>query len=69
MKKFNRTFVTANGLMVDDCIKVAGIMYRIHTLYRVDKEIIIQFYNVRRPILTGALTVNKNTLMKIWNQK
>lgn len=69
MKKFKSTFVKASDLMVDDHIKVAGVMYRIHTLYRVHNEVIIQFHNIRRPILTGALTVHKNTLMKIWNQK
>lgn len=69
MKNFKKNYVQARDLQVDDHIKVAGILYRINQCWLVHDEVIIQVYNVRRPLFTGALTLNKKTLMKIWNQK
>jgi hypothetical protein len=55
--------------MTDDHIKVAGVLYRVTRIEQIGSAYIIQFHNMRRPIIEGLLTLEKNTLMKIWNQK
>lgn len=69
MKGFKKTVMTIDNLEVDDHIKVAGVLYRVSKIESIGTAHIIHFYNVRRPILTGLLTLETNTLMHVWNQK
>lgn len=69
MKKFEKTVMIVNNLEIDDHIKIAGVLYRISMIQKIGDMYTISFYNARRPVLEGLLTVNSNTLMHIWNQK
>jgi hypothetical protein len=69
MKKFDKTVMIVNNIEVDDHLKIAGVLYRVSMIQKIGDSYTIAFYNVRRPILEGLLTVADNTLMHIWNQK
>lgn len=69
MKNYKKTVMIADNLMIDDHIKVAGVMYRIFQIEKIGDSYVIHFKNVRRPIIEGLLTLETNTLVKIWNQK
>ena len=69
MKNFRRVIIKTEDLTIDDHIKVAGVLYRVHQIEKIGDSYLIQFHNVRRPKINGHLTFEKNTLMKIWNQK
>jgi hypothetical protein len=69
MKGYKKTTLKVEDLIVDDYFKVAGVLYRVHKIEPIGTAYLIQFHNARRPRITGHLTFNKNTLMKIWNQK
>lgn len=68
MKKYKKSFVKVEDVMIDDYIKIAGLMYRVETIIHLDKKYKIHFYSVVNRKYTGTLTFRKNTLMKIWNQ-
>ena len=69
MKNFRKVIIKTEDLTVHDHIKVAGVLYRVHQIEKIGNGYLIQFHNVRRPKIIGLLTFEKNTLMKIWNQK
>ncbi len=69
MKSYKRTVMIIDNLEIDDHIKLAGVMYRVTRIEKIGTAYVIQFHNVRRPILVGVLTLETNTLMHIWNQK
>lgn len=69
MKGFKKSFIKVEDLQSDDFIKVAGILYRVNRIEIIGDAYLIQFRNVRRPLVPGLLTFEKNTLMTIWNQK
>lgn len=69
MKNFRKAFVKVEDLIVDDRLKVAGVLYRITKIETIGNGHVIQFRNVRRPIIYGHLTFETNTLLKIWTQK
>jgi hypothetical protein len=68
MKNYKKTYVKVEDVMIDDHIKIAGLMYRVETIVHIDKKYKIYFYSVVNRKYTGTLTFRKNTLMKIWNQ-
>jgi hypothetical protein len=45
------------------------VLYRVNQIEQIGDRYLIQFHNMRRPMIQGHLTLTKNTLMKIWNQK
>lgn len=69
MKSYKRTVMIIDNVEIDDHVKLAGVMYRITRIEKIGTAYILQFQNVRRPILVGVLTLETNTLMHIWNQK
>jgi hypothetical protein len=69
MKNFRKTVVKAEDLIVDDHIKVAGVLYRITVITKHDRSRTITANNLFRPKIEILLTVDRNTLMNIWNQK
>jgi hypothetical protein len=69
MKKFKKTVMIVDNIMIDDHLKVAGLLYRVHQIEKIGESYIIHFYNVRRPRIEGMLTLETNTLIHIWNQK
>jgi hypothetical protein len=69
MNGYKRTVMTIDNVTIDDHIKVSGVLYRITAIEKIGTAYLIQFQNVRRPILNGMLTLETNTLMHIWNQK
>jgi len=69
MKSYKRTVMIIDNVEIDDHIKLAGVMYRITQIEKIGTAYVIQFHNVRRPILLGVLTLETNTLMHVWNQK
>jgi len=69
MKNYKSSTTVSQNLEIDDHIKVAGVLYRITKIEPIGSAYLIHFHNVRRPKLQGLLTLDSNTLMKIWNQK
>jgi hypothetical protein len=69
MKNFKQTTIVIQNLMVDDYVKVAGVLYRVHQIEMIGDAYIIQLHNARRPKIQALMTLESNTLMKIWNQK
>lgn len=57
--------IKVEDLKIFDDFKVAGVMYRVDQIEMIGNVYMIQFHNVRRPVLDGLLTVESNTLMKI----
>lgn len=70
MKKFKRSIVKSEDLIVDDHIKVGGLLYRIDMILPgpIDTSVVYA-HNVRRPRVRIIITFEKNTLLHIWNQK
>lgn len=69
MKHYEKTVMIVDNLEIDDHIKVAGVLYRVTRIEKIGTAYVLQFHNVRRPILVGVLTLETNTLMHVWNQK
>jgi hypothetical protein len=69
MKGYKKNYTKVEDLMIDDCIKVAGLTYRVNQIEKIGTAYLIQFHSIFRPKITGILTFEKNTLMTIWNQK
>lgn len=69
MKNYKKTAMIVNNIMIDDHIKVAGVLYRIHQIEKIGESYVLRFHNVRRPIIEGLLTFGPNTLVHVWNQK
>lgn len=70
MKNFRKTVVKAEDLIVDDHIKVAGVLYRITIITKSgERHYTVTANNLFRPKIEILLTLDKNTLMNIWNQK
>jgi hypothetical protein len=67
-KKYKKTYVKVEDIMIDDYIKIAGLMYRVDGITHIEKKYKISFYSVVNRTYRGSLTFRKNTLMKIWNQ-
>jgi hypothetical protein len=69
MNGFKKTVMIVDNLEVDDHLKISGVLYRVNMIQKIGDSYTISFYNVRRPVLEGLLTVGQNTLMHVWNQK
>ncbi len=69
MKNYKKTVMITDNLMIDDHIKVAGVLYRITHIQRIGRAYVLEFHNVHRPKIEGLLTVETNTLVHVWNQK
>lgn len=69
MKNYKKTVMIVDNLMPDDYIKVAGVLYRVILIQTIGDMYVINFHNVRRPIIEGLLTIPTNTLVNVWNQK
>lgn len=69
MKNYKKTVMIADNLMIDDHIKVAGVLYRITLIQKIGDMYIISFHNVHRPLVEGLLSLGTNTLVHVWNQK
>jgi hypothetical protein len=68
MKNYKKTYVKVEDVMLDDYIKIAGLMYRVDGITNIDKKYKLSFHSVVNRKYNGTLTFRKNTLMKIWNQ-
>jgi len=68
MKMYKKTYVKVEDLMIDDHLKVAGLLYRVNKIEKVGNQYMIHFYSTVNKKYTGLLSFRKNTLMKIWNQ-
>lgn len=69
MKNYKKTVMIVDNLMIDDHIKIAGVLYRVTMIQKIGDMYIINFHNVRRPLIEGLLSIGTNTLVHIWNQK
>lgn len=70
MKKLKKTVTTSDDLIIDDRIKVAGVMYRIDLILPGPADsTTVYAYNIRRPKIRLIVTFERNTLVHIWNQK
>lgn len=69
MKKYKKTVMIVDNLEIDDHMKIAGVLYRVTQIEKIGDMYTIFFYNVRRPILEGMLTLGQNTLITVLNLK
>lgn len=67
-KQYKKSYVKVEDVMLDDHIKIAGLMYRVSGITHIENKYKISFYSTVNRKYTGTLTFKKNTLMKIWNQ-
>lgn len=60
-----RKTTTVDELQIFDDFEVAGVMYRVDTIEKIDNSYVIQVHNARRPSIEAVITLERNTLMHI----